>query len=271
MKRNTGALERKSMHEALKGIAMVFAICAWPSSSRPQNAAVNYEEPAHLTGNIYPMGGESGKILFKSERRATRSGEKVEVTREFTYPDGVLAVQEHFAYESGRLSSFEEHSFQTGDRGSVVIRPDPRDPARQRLYFEYTTGHGAEAKKTAANEALDKDTLIDDMIPAFIAAHWDALQIGQAAKFRYIVLWRKETVGFKLIKESETTWKGIPVVRIKMEPTSFVIAQLVEPLLLVVEKHGEHRILEYIGRVSPKLKSGNKWKNLDAVSVFEWN
>ena len=108
------------------------------------------------------------------------------------------------------------------------------------------------------------------MIPAFIASHWDALMRGSAAKFRYIVPSRKETVGFKLIKESELTWEGKPAVRIKMEPTSIIIAQLVDPLFFVVEQKGMHRIFEYIGRTTPVIKSGNKWKDLDAVTVFEW-
>ena len=210
-------------------------------------------------------------MLFKSERRATRTGDKVRVTCDYSYPDGAPAAHHQIIYESGRLSSFEEQLLQTGEKGSAVIRSDPRDPAKQCIFFEYSAGLGSEAKKSSASEVLEKDTLVDDMIPAFITAHWEALQKGEFAKFRYIVLSRKETVGFKLVKESETTWKGTPVVRIKMEPASFVIAQLVEPLYFIVEKQGQHRILEYVGRTTPLVKSGNKWKELDAVSIFEWN
>jgi hypothetical protein len=108
------------------------------------------------------------------------------------------------------------------------------------------------------------------MIPAFIDSHWVALDKGSAVKFRYIVLSREETVGFKLLKEAETTWRGQSVVRIKMVPTSFIIAQLVDPLVFVVEKSGKHRILEYIGRTTPMVRNGNKWKELDAISVFDW-
>jgi hypothetical protein len=73
------------------------------------------------------------------------------------------------------------------------------------------------------------------------------------------------------VKESETTRNGKPVLRIKMEPTSFIIAQLVDPLYFVVEKHGAHRILQYLGRTTPVVKNGSKWKALDADTVFEWN
>jgi hypothetical protein len=55
-----------------------------------------------------------------------------------------------------------------------------------------------------------------------------------------------------------------------MEATSLIIAQLVDPVLFTVEKDGQHRVLQYVGRVTPKTKAGNKWNDLDATFVFEW-
>jgi hypothetical protein len=72
------------------------------------------------------------------------------------------------------------------------------------------------------------------------------------------------------MKDSESILHGQQVVRIKMEPTSFLIKQLVDPLLFVVEKGGKHHILQYIGRTTPLIRDGNKWKDLDATSIFDW-
>jgi len=108
------------------------------------------------------------------------------------------------------------------------------------------------------------------MIPYFVLSHWEELMNGATVKFRFIVLQRAETIGFNLVKESETTWHGKPVVILRMEPTSVVIAQLVEPVRFTVEKAPDHRILQYVGRTTPKIKKGNKWEDLDAVSVFAW-
>ena len=55
-----------------------------------------------------------------------------------------------------------------------------------------------------------------------------------------------------------------------MQPTSIVIARLVEPVYFTVEKGGEHRILQYVGRTTPMIRRGNKWEDLDAVNVFDW-
>lgn len=251
-------------------LGVVLCICGAALSVRSQTRAIDYAEPRLLVGSIFALGPEPQKLLFKSERRGTRLGSTVQVTCDYTYPDGSLAARDRIVYEAGGLVSFKEEELQTGEKGSATVRPDPKDPRKCRLYFDYTVGQGGEAKTTSSSEALRNDTLVDDMIPAFIVSHWDALEKGSAARFRYIVLSRKETVGFKLVKEAETTWRGKAAVRIKMEPTSIIIAQLVNPLLFVVEKDGTHRILEYIGRTTPLIKSGNKWKELDAASVFDW-
>ena len=55
-----------------------------------------------------------------------------------------------------------------------------------------------------------------------------------------------------------------------MEPTSLIIARLVDPVFFTLEKNGQHRVLRYTGRVTPKTKVGNKWDDLDATVVFDW-
>ena len=243
---------------------------AAPLSANSQTNSVDYEEPKILSGDIFAMDAEPKKLIFKFQRSATRSGTTVHVLREYTYPDGSPAARERCVYEAGQLASYEEEKLQTGEKGSAVIRPDPKKPGQRKIFFEYTTGQGGGAKTSSASENLGNETLVGDMVSAFIAAHWDALAKGSAARFRYIVPSRKETVGFKLVKESETTWQGKPVVRLRMEPTSFIIAQLVDPIFFVVEKNDPHRVLEYIGRTTPLMKSGNKWKDVDAVTIFDW-
>ena len=55
-----------------------------------------------------------------------------------------------------------------------------------------------------------------------------------------------------------------------MEPTSVVIAALVDTLYFTVEKAAPHHTLEYEGRVTPKIERSGKWKDLDAVTVYDW-
>ena len=252
-------------------LLLIFAFCwaLFPFKVASQGT-IDFTEPRLLVGNIFAPGPEPKKLLFKSERRATKTNNTVHVTCDYTYPNGEVAARDRIIYEAGRLALFEEELLQTGEKGSAVIRGDPKHQGNRNIYFEYTAGARDHARKSTAKEDLETDTLIDDMVPGFIESHWTILESGSVARFRYIVLSRKETVGFKLIKEADITWRGKSAVRIRMEPTSIIIAKLVDPLFFVVEKESPHRILEYTGRTTPLIKVGNKWKDLDAVSIFEW-
>src|SRR5438105_2658313 len=244
----------KAIHFRDKAARRGRSIPAWPlaaaaaclltasaSADSQPSTVVDYEQPNPLIGNIVPLGHEQQKCLFRSERKATRTDATVQVTCDYTYPDGSLAAHDHIVYRAGHLVSFAEDELQIGEKGSATIRQDPKNAGKQRIYFEYTTGRGAEARTTTASESLENAKLVDEMIHAFIVSHWNELQKGAPEKFRYIVLSRKETVGFKLVKETESTWHGKPVVRIKMLPTSLIIARLVDPVVFVVEKAGQHR------------------------------
>ena len=98
----------------------------------------------------------------------------------------------------------------------------------------------------------------------------DALSRGEKVKCRYIVVPRSETVGFTFVKDSETTWQGRSVLVVRMEATSRIIAALVDPLFFTMEKDAPHRTVQYVGRTTPKIQVGGKWKDLDAVTVFDW-
>jgi hypothetical protein len=90
-------------------------------------------------------------------------------------------------------------------------------------------------------------------------------------KCRYIVVPRRETVGFTFTKEAASTWQGRQVLIVRMEASSQVIAALVNPLVFTVEQAWPHRVLQYVGRTTPKTQAGSKWKDLDAVTVFDWD
>src|SRR6267378_2991515 len=108
------------------------------------------------------------------------------------------------------------------------------------------------------------------MVVPFIWAHWDELMAGATVKSRLITLSRTETVGFQFTKAAETVRQGRPVLVVRMEPSSLIIAQFIEPLFFTLEKEGRRRILQYSGRVTPSIRKGDKWEDLDALTVFDW-
>jgi hypothetical protein len=233
-------------------------------------APLKYEEPKLLVGTIYAKDSGRQQALFKFKRVATRSGSKVNVLREYTYPDGKPAARERMVYDGDNLVTYALDELQIGAAGNMKVQRDPGDPARSALLFEYTKDLASGGKPKTSTEALRNETLTGDMVAAFLVSHWGELLRGEKVKCRYVVVPRRETVGFTFSKESETPLQGRPVVIIRMEATSMIIARLVDPVFFTVEKDGQHRVLQYVGRVTPKTRDGNKWDDLDATFVFEW-
>lgn len=188
----------------------------------------------------------------------------VQVLRDFNLPDGTLAARERVVYQGDRLRSFSLEDFQIGSRGSAVVQPGA---AAAKMNFQYAVG----TTRRNGNEKFTDQILANDMVGPYIATHWDALVRGAVLKCRFVSIPRAETVGFKFFKESETTWHGKPVMIVKAQPTSILIAQLVAPLHFVVDKAGRHNVLEYSGRTTPKFRKNGKWEDLDAVTVVDWN
>ncbi len=228
-----------------------------------------YEEPTLLAGTIYDSTSSTERILYRFKRTSTRSEDTVTAVREFSYPDSKLAARERVVYRGDQLESFELEELQNNARGTAKVQRTPdNEPS---IAFEYQPDLDSPKKVKRNTEPLRPDTMTSDMIAPFLRTHWDALMKGESVRCRYIVVPRAETIAFKFIKQPESSWHGKPVVVVKMAPVSLVIAALVDPLYFTMEKDGTHRVLQYVGRTTPKRKSGNEWKDLDAVTVFDWH
>jgi hypothetical protein len=241
---------------------MVLLGTTWAAQSLGAEPAL--AEPALLNGTVYETSSGTNKVLYTFRRTAVRSNATVHVIRDFLYPNGSLAARESIVFERGELVSFRLEEKQTGAQGSSRVTKD----AKRKLLFDWTEGAGVKTKTDS--EAFQPDTLVGDTIPYFIVTHWNELARGAAVNFRFIASSRLETVGFKLVKESEIAWRGKPALRLRMEPSSVVIRQIVDPIFFIVEKDGAHRVFEYVGRTTPKQRDGTKWKDLDARTIYDW-
>ncbi|HEY0551022.1 MAG TPA: hypothetical protein VGF13_15565 [Verrucomicrobiae bacterium] len=254
---------------AVVGLTLVSSE-AVAQSPRQLNDDARYEQPGLLTGTIYEARSGTNKVLFTSKRTATRSNSTVFVTCDYFYANGAVAAREQIVFERGQLVWFQLDEKQTGARGSATIARDGKNAGKQKILFDWATTESGMTTLKTDSEAFQSETLVGDMIPYFIATHWNELARGEQLSFRFIVSDRLETVGFKLTKESDVTWRGNAALRLRMEPSSVVIRRLVDPLFFIVEKATAHRIFEYVGRVTPMMREGSKWKDLDARTVYDW-
>ena len=259
---------------SLLGFTPLFLLTLWASqgfvSAQSTPHPLQYEEPTVLTATIYAKDARPRKVLYRFKRTATRSGTKVSVVREFTYPDGRPAARERAVYEGDDLVSYALEELQIGAAGIATIQREAGNPAKSVLLFEYTKDLGAGSKAKTSTEAFRNDTLTSDMVATFLASHWAELARGEKVKCRYVVVPRRETVGFTFVKDADTSYQGRKALVLRMEATSPIIARLVDPVYFTVESDAPHRVFQFVGRTTPKAKVGSAWEDLDALTVFDW-
>lgn len=236
------------------------------SEPKPPALVLAYQYPEYLEGSIYAQGAEPKRLLYRFKRVATRSGSTLSVDRDFTYPDGRIAAKEHVVYQGNALATYDLDELQIGARGTATVKP----AAGGKTIIEFQYGPSSSERTKPRTETMAGVALIADMVGPFLAAHWDSLMRGEKVRCRYIVVPRKETVGFTFKKVTEGSAETGQIITVKMEPTNAVLGLLVRPLLFTIEKSSPHRVLRYAGRTTPKVKQGNKWEDLDALTVFDW-
>jgi hypothetical protein len=235
-----------------------------------ESPGTTYEPPEVLTATIYPADGTSNRPLFRFKRTSTRSGSEVHVLREYSYPDGKVAVREHVVYQDGELAFYRLDELQTGAIGTAQIEHGQSKGEKGRIVFQYTKDAARHPGFARRTESLVADTVVNDSVGMFLAAHYDRLLGGETVPCHCIVVPHKETIGFTFKKESEGLWHGKEVIHLKMEPASVFIATVVAPLHFVVERAPPHRVLQYTGRTTPKLGGPGHWSDLDALTVLDW-
>jgi hypothetical protein len=222
-----------------------------------------YEQRQFRSATIYARNSQQKGVLFKLTRTTSRAGNEVRVLREFSSPDGKVAARERITYDGDKFVSLQLEDLQIDGKGSAKVVRENGDAT---ISFEYTKA----GKHKSGSERFTADTVVNDMINPFLVTHWKQLMAGEAVKCRYMAISRAETVGFEFVKMGERTVNGMPMVIVKMAASNMIIAALVDPLMFNIEKNGLHRVLDYDGITTPKIQQGDKFKDLEAITAFDW-
>ncbi len=218
------------------------------------NAAVQL--PNKITGaKIFDRESNGKELLYQLDRKETTVQGKRTVEDIFKDPKGNVVAVETFIYQGEDLKSYQSQHHQTEIDGKVTLDGKA---------VTFTLG-----SKTWT-EDFEPNVISKNQIVSYLHKNWDSLMTGETIPIRLLVVDRGETVGFKFFKIEEATVQDKKVVIVKMKPSSFVIAALVDPLIFTFEKDAFHKLLEVSGRVVPKKHVDNEWKDLDAVTVYQY-
>jgi hypothetical protein len=209
----------------------------------------------NYTGKVLPIEG-GDQVLFTFSRTYSTKGPLTLGVGEFKSPDGKTQVYEETELKGTEVVSHSVDHKQINEHGKVKVE-------NGKVLFTYTKDG---TQKTAEEKAVPNLVVSGSLVP-FIQAHWDEIAKGQTVNIRYAALDRRETVGFDLFKVEHARATKDQLV-IKMKPSSFIIAAIVNPLFL--HFHAPSRTLsEIYGRSAPKKNENGKWKDLDAHTVYQ--
>lgn len=203
-------------------------------------------------GTLYEKDSNKSKVLYQWTQVIKQNGTQKIAHITFTDPEAKVAAEEDSIVENGKLLRYEVHHKQLGEEGLMEVKDG-------KVIFSYTKN----GKTEKSEEDLEDNFVAGPTLVDYLAARKAILLKGDTVKIRFAVLDRKETVGFQFFKVGEEKFEGKDAVVIKMKPSSFVIAALVDPLFFTFTKD-DMRIRRIVGRTLPKQKIDGKWKDLDA-------
>ncbi len=210
---------------------------------------------AIYVGRVFPLRGASAQPTYVYERRVEeRQGRLVSthVTRDLA---GVIQLAESANHSSDyALSEYTLHANQLGQTGGIRVQDN-------QITFRVADG---EAERVRV-ERLTGDVVVGPTLVGYVVHRIDRLARGEIANVRMAVLDRMETIGFDL------TSVAAPVgqTRIRMTPSSFLIALAVDPILFTFEA-STRKLVRLEGRVPTKVRDGDRWKDFDARVEYDF-
>lgn len=216
-----------------------------------------------FSAKVFDKDSNKEKLLFTYSQQAEVKGDQRTLTNTFIdASDGAVAAMETVDFvkkgDEEIFLSYKVDQKQIGAQGSVEVKDG-------KAHFSFTK----DGKTKTATEKAESNFVVGSSALPYLRKHWDDISKGKTVKVRLGVVDRLETVGFEFFRDREVEMNGRKVYVLKMKPSSFIIAALVNPLYWYVTADGE-KLLEIHGRSQVRQKVGKDWKDLDAVTVYEY-
>lgn len=215
---------------------------------------------ADFRASIYKSESNDRELLFSQEfieKEITNGQFKIE--SRFKNADGVEVIKESATLNSkGQVEQLQIEQLQTAQKASIFVDSE-------KIEFKLTEGNGK--TKTSSEKRSDLPLVSTLNFGRFIQESWSQIISGKKVEFRLLVWDRMETVGFQMVGHGLKQIRGKNCYAVEMQASTFLIRQLVDPIQMCYQEDGK-RIFDLFGRVAPKLKVGDKFKDLDAHVVY---
>jgi hypothetical protein len=203
---------------------------------------------------------KSGKIIFKGETITEVTAERVSETVRYWDPEGTETQQLKAGYDRATLmpTHYRRDYLLTGEWEAL-----------EREGKTATVKWQAKGKKTPETFEVDWGEYhsISVVVLPQIRKHRDTLKAGKEVVLELVVPSRQDVYDFRLRLDKPLTIDGKPTWVIRMEPDSFLIRQLVDPLYFYFSDDGADTLVEYRGRTSVQNEAGD---GVDARIVYTY-
>lgn len=225
---------------------------------------------AASAGGAYAQGGEvlafdafdlkTGKAVFKGESTTRGTPETVAESVVYWDQQGTQIQSMQAEYERSTLMPLAyRRDFQLTGEWEALAREGT----------SLTVSWQAKGAKAPKSFELDWEDGV--AIPAVVVPHIlraeKVLKAGKDATVELIVPSRQEAYTFRMRQDKPVTIEGQPTWVVRMEPDSFLIRQLVDPLYFYFAADGSGRLIEYRGRTSVQDEQG---EGIDARIVYHY-
>ena len=214
-------------------------------------------EEVNIAVELYPLQG--GALVYTAERTVRTEGGQI--TEKNTYRDtkGVVLVETEAVFDAATLEPVKYRYLDTRSGETETL-----DRQGGKAVMTYLKARGE--KQKSGEEAMGAGKIISAAVTPFIQRNREALLAKMAMDFRLLVPNRQDSVGFRLMSDPEAKSPSGTFV-IRMEASTWVIRQLVDPLYLILEDKPPYRLVEFRGRVAVKTNEG---KDQDMRVVFKY-
>lgn len=211
------------------------------------------------SGILYEQNSGKKKQLFTMTAEPVKAEAGKEAAQViFKDTEGNVALEQNLVFENGKIVRDETLQKQTNQVGLIEVKDG-------KVFFTKTS----DGKTSTKEEKLDDTFVTSGNFQRYVKDNWEKIAKGETLSFRFGVWDRQETVGFKIFKTGDEKQGDKTLTVLKMKPSSFIIAAIVSPLIFKFEADGS-RLSEMNGRVTPKQKVGDKFKDLDAEVVYSY-
>ena len=200
-------------------------------------------------GEFFPLKTPAAEPTFIDERTVEERGGVLVSTHLTRDRTGATVIHESATHSADyALIEYTLYANQLGQTGTIRVEGD-------QVSFERVEG----TERHTGTERVEGPVLVGPTLVGYIARHLEWLQAGAELGVRIAVLDRLETYGFKLQAVEAPSGQ----IRIRMKPSSFFIAMLVDAMYFTFETE-TRKPIRLEGRVSPKVRDEEGWHDFDA-------